>query len=251
MGRILILGGTKDARLLAQLCVDRLGPDTEVITSLAGRTRKPQAVAGTIRIGGFGGTAGLTDYIKNGEISVLVDATHPFASTISNNAAQAASKTGIPRVMIDRPIWGLPTELNVTRVPSLESAAATVKKRGSKNVFLTTGINGLDVFGALTSTRFVVRQIEDHEGSPPFDGARVIVQKPPFDVTDERNTMSAHGVDTLITKESGGSATEAKLQAAADLGIHVIMVERPALPAGETVSSPEEALGWISGALGS
>jgi precorrin-6A/cobalt-precorrin-6A reductase len=249
MAKVLILGGTKDARVLAGLCVDTLGPNTDVITSLAGRTKSPQAIAGTVRVGGFGGADGLGSYIQDKSISVLVDATHPFANTISKSAALAARNTGTPYVMIERPRWALPTGIRVTWVSSLEAAVTALRELAAKSVFITTGINGLDVFSALEDTQFVIRQIEDHEGPPPVTHAEIVVQKPPFDLDQERETMTAHNIDALVTKESGGGATEAKLEAASELGIPVVMIERPALPAGETVSSPQSALDWISRTL--
>ncbi len=245
MTRILILGGTRDARLLAGMCVDAYGPEAEVITSLAGRTRSPKVIAGKLRVGGFGGAEGLVEYINNEDISVLVDATHPFAKVITKHAITAANETGVAHVMLDRPVWTLPVELAVTRVPSLEASVLALRELGAKRAFIATGVHGLQVFDRLDDTQFIIRQIEKHEGPPPFAGALIIVQKPPFFLKEERETLAAHNIDVMVTKESGGRATEAKLMAAAELGIHVIMVERPPLPPGEKISSPEEALAWI------
>ncbi len=244
--RILILGGTKDARVLASLCVETWGSGVDVITSLAGRTRSPQTIAGNLRVGGFGGADGLIDYIQTENISILVDATHPFADTISRHAAIAAQETSTPLIMIERPAWVMPDSLQITRVPSLEAAASALSHGDFKSVFVTTGVNGLQVFADLPEIQFLVRQIEDHEGPPPFDHARIIVQKPPFKLDRERQTMVEQNIDVLVTKESGGEATEAKLVAANELGVHVIMIERPPLPDGHKVATPEAVINWIA-----
>jgi len=247
--KILILGGTADGRELAGLCVNQLGRDIEVISSLAGRTRAAKALAGTVRIGGFGGESGLSEYLIDQKIDALIDATHPFAATISRHAADAARIANVPRVVITRPRWELPKGLVVHLVPDMTGAAARVSALNTATVLVTTGVKGLDAFANRPGIRFVIRQIEDHESPPPFANAEIIVQRPPFDVAQEKQTMIKHNINALVTKESGGSATEAKLVAAQELDVPVVMIERPPLPDGNAVSTPHDALGWVRSTL--
>ncbi len=248
--KILILGGTAEARHLAGLCCDRMGNQAEVITSLAGRTRSAQALPGTVRIGGFGGRNGLEDFLKQDGIRAVVDATHPFAVNISAHGAAAARAVGLPHIMLERPKWSLPKGLVMETVSRIEDAPMAFGKLASGNVLVTTGVRGLETFGTCANIHFVIRQIEDHEGPLPFPGAEIIVQRPPYAREQEIALMRAHRIDTLLTKESGGTATEAKLLAAHELGVRVVLVERPPLPIGETASSVEEICVWLESKLG-
>lgn len=247
---VLILGGTADARQLAGLIKAQLGEQVRLTTSLAGRTKAPVDIEGDVRVGGFGGVAGLLGYIKAERVSCLVDATHPFAAIISQHAYEAAKEAGTPRLMIERPRWPLPNGLDIWRVSDMAAAADKLTKSGAGRVLITTGIQNLDVFSGLSHIRFLVRQIENHEEPLPLSNAETVVQKPPFTVEDECALMTENRIDTLVSKESGGKATEAKLIAAAKLGVRVIMVERPAPPPGDHVTSPEDAMTWVQGCLG-
>ncbi len=249
MPHILILGGTADARQLAALIQDRLGAHVRLTTSLAGRTKRPAALAGDLRVGGFGGVSGLVDYLAAEHVTLMIDATHPFAATISRHAVEAAREVGIPRLMIVRPQWQLPVALDVVRVSDMEAAAIALRTSGARRVLLTTGIQNLDVFARLPDIWFLIRQIEDHEKPLPLAHANTVIQKPPFTLEGERALMAEHEIDTVVSKESGGSATEAKLRAAAELGIRVVLIERPPMPMGENASSPEDALIWIEARL--
>lgn len=247
---VLILGGTAEARQLAGLITAQLDDQVRLTTSLAGRTKAPVDVEGDVRIGGFGGVTGLIEYIKAERVNCLIDATHPFAAVISQHAHEAAEKTGLSRLMIERPRWPLPDGLDIRRVSDLAAAADNLAKSEASRVLITTGIQNLDVFSELSHIRLLVRQIENHEEPLPLDNAETVVQKPPFTVEGECTLMTENGIDTLVSKESGGTATEAKLIAAAKLGIRVIMVERPAPPPGDHVATPEEAVTWLQGCLG-
>jgi precorrin-6A/cobalt-precorrin-6A reductase len=229
--RVLILGGTAEARELAAALAAR--PGVHVTTSLAGRVSRPGALAGDVRVGGFGGVRGLADWLREQRVDVLVDATHPFAAGITANAVQAAAASGVPAVVLRRPGWRPGPGDRWHLVPSLAAAADLLPHLGSR-AFLTTGRLGLASFAHLTDQHFVVRSVEPPE--PPMPPhTEVLLARGPFTVTDETALLREHLIDVLVTKDSGGSATAAKLTAARQLGLPVVMVERPVLPEGVSV----------------
>ncbi|ROP46822.1 cobalt-precorrin-6A reductase [Streptomyces sp. PanSC9] len=225
---VLILGGTTEARRLAAELAAR--PGVRVTTSLAGRVARPGALAGEVRTGGFGGAEGLADWLRAHRVDALVDATHPFAGTITANAARAAAATGVPAVVLRRPGWRAGPGDDWTSVPSLDAAARALPRFG-RRVFLSTGRLGLAAFAPLTDRHFVVRSV-DPPGPPLPPDAEVILARGPFTVADETELLRAHRIDVLVTKDSGGEATSAKLKAARDLRLPVLVVRRPALPPG-------------------
>ncbi|MET7289487.1 cobalt-precorrin-6A reductase [Streptomyces sp. NPDC005573] len=227
---VLILGGTTEARRLAADLAAL--PDVRVTTSLAGRVVRPGALDGDVRTGGFGGAEGLADWLRTHHVDALVDATHPFAASITANAARAAGATGVPAVVLRRPGWRPGPGDRWHLVPSLDAAAATLSRLGER-VFLTTGRLGLSAFAHLTDPHFVVRSVEPPE--PPLPPrTEVLLARGPFTLADERETLRAHRVDVLVTKDSGGAATAPKLTAARELGLPVVVVRRPELPPGVT-----------------
>ncbi|WAZ25431.1 cobalt-precorrin-6A reductase [Streptomyces cinnabarinus] len=227
---VLILGGTTEARELAAALTAL--PGLRVTTSLAGRVSRPGTVTGEVRIGGFGGAEGLARWLREEHVDALVDATHPFAAAITANAARAAAATGVPAVVLRRPGWRPGPEDRWHPVPSLEAAADLLPSLG-RRVFLTTGRLGLAAFAHLTDLHFVVRSVDPPE--PPLPPrTEVLLARGPFTVDDETALLSAHCVDVLVTKDSGGSATSAKLTAARHLALPVVVVRRPPLPEGVT-----------------
>jgi len=244
MRRILILGGTGDAAALATELAR--WPDVEVISSLAGRTQIPAIPDGTTRIGGFGGLAGLTAYLHQQQISHLIDATHPFAAQISWTAAEAAQAVGVARLMLVRPAWEKMPEDDWTEVES-HAAAAAVLPGLADRVFLTIGRQELGAFAHLTQIWFLMRMID-----PPLpDAARppgqLLLERGPFRLPDELALLSQHQIAAIVSKNSGGAATYAKIQAARKLGLPVVMVQPPPMPAGDRVSEIADALAWIQG----
>ncbi|MEW2258125.1 cobalt-precorrin-6A reductase [Streptomyces sp. NPDC047869] len=230
---VLILGGTTEARRLAAELAAR--PGVRVTTSLAGRVARPAPVPGEVRIGGFGGPEGLADWLRAHRVDVLVDATHPFAETITANAARAAAATGVRALVLRRPGWRSRPGDDWHFVRSLDAAAEALPRLG-RRVFLSTGRLGLAAFRHLTDLTFVVRSVDPPEPPLPPD-TRVVLARGPFTVTDETRLLRTHRIDVLVTKDSGGEATAAKLTAARDLGLPVIVVRRPEPPAGATVVS--------------
>ncbi|MFF9019896.1 cobalt-precorrin-6A reductase [Streptomyces eurythermus] len=236
---VLILGGTTEARRLAADLAVR--PGIRVTTSLAGRVARPGALPGEVRVGGFGGPEGLADWLREHRVDALVDATHPFAGTITAHAAHAARATGVPAVVLRRPGWRPGPGDRWYDVASLAGAAEALPGLGSR-VFLSTGRLGLAAFASLAGLHFLVRSVEPPEPPLPPD-TRVILARGPFTVPEETRLLRAHRIDVLVTKDSGGEATAAKLTAARDLGLPVIVVRRPPLPDGvEAVPDVASAL---------
>ncbi|MCC5614724.1 cobalt-precorrin-6A reductase [Nostoc sp. CHAB 5836] len=240
--RVLILGGTGDAAELAAKVTTIQG--LEVITSLAGRTREPSIPLGEVRVGGFGGVAGLASYLRVMEIDLLIDATHPFATQISFNAADAATEVGIPRLMLIRPPWEKVSGDRWIEVDSVQAAAASVANQAQR-VFLTVGRQELAAFAHLEEIWFVMRMID-----PPTDDALVppgilLCDRGPFTLNNERQILIHNKIDTIVSKNSGGDATKPKIIAARELGVKVVMINRPAIPPGAQVSNIDAALAWL------
>jgi precorrin-6A/cobalt-precorrin-6A reductase len=223
---VLILGGTTEARELAAALSAR--PDVRVTTSLAGRVTRPGALPGGVRVGGFGGPQGLAQWMRAHDVDALVDATHPFAETITANAARAAALTGVPAVVLRRPGWRPGPGDDWHPVASLDAAAALLPRLG-RRVLLTTGRLGLAAFAHLAGLHFVVRSVDPPEPPLPPD-TRVLLARGPFDVAGESALLREHRIDVLVTKDSGGAATAAKLTAARAQGLPVVVVRRPPLP---------------------
>ncbi|GAB2620484.1 precorrin-6A reductase [Paractinoplanes abujensis] len=218
---MLILGGTSEARALAAAL-----PGLTVISSLAGRTSAPRLPVGEVRIGGFGGVDGLVAYLRTERIDVLVDATHPFAAGISHNAAAAAALTGVPLIVLRRPGWTAQDADVWHRVRDLEEAAALLPRLG-RRVFLTTGRQGIAAFADVDAW-FLARSVEPP--APPRPARlEVLLDRGPYTLDGERRLLAAHEIDVLVTKDSGGP--DAKLTAARERGIPVVVVNRPATPA--------------------
>lgn len=237
--RILILGGTGEARELAA----RLAAEgADVISSLAGRVSAPRLPAGRVRIGGFGGADGLAEYLRAEGITRVVDATHPFAGTITANAAKAAPRAGVPLLVLRRPAWDADPSWDT--VPDIGAAAAAVRTWDGDTVFLTTGRRDLGVFAADDRHLFLARTVDPPDGPVP-PRMTLILDRGPYTVESETRLMREHGIGLLVTKNSGGPMTEAKLRAARDLAVKVVMVARPPLPPGSVVAATvAEAARW-------
>ncbi len=240
--RVLILGGTAEAAALARALAGE--PRVAVTTSLAGRTRAPAELPGAVRRGGFGGAAALADYLEARAVDLLVDATHPFAARISRNAAQACAAAGVPRLVLARPPWTAREGDRWTPVPDAEAAAAALPGLG-RRVFLTIGRQELAAFTGLDAVWFLVRLVEPPEDPIPLKDFRLVLGRGPFSPAQETALLRAQAIEAVVSKNSGGAGTYAKIEAARGLGLPVVMVERPALTEGETVETVAAALAWI------
>ncbi|MFI9503169.1 cobalt-precorrin-6A reductase [Nocardia sp. NPDC052566] len=234
------MGGTREARELAEIASGERGFD--IVSSLAGRVRDPVLPAGAVRLGGFGGADGLRDWLAANGIEVVIDATHPFAGTMSAHAATAAASLGLPLLHVRRPGWSERQGDNWIRVPDLAGAAAAEL---GERVFLTIGRQGVGAFAALTQPWFLIRSIDPPTGPLP-PNHELLLARGPFTAQDEGRLLTRQRIDVLVTKDSGGELTEAKLEAARAVGIPVVMIDRPALPAGAAVvAEVADAWQWL------
>jgi precorrin-6A/cobalt-precorrin-6A reductase len=241
--RVLILGGTIDA---SQLAIQASAiPGIEVIVSLAGRTRQPAKINVETRIGGFGGTSGLVTYLQDNAIALLIDATHPYAAQISFNAVEAAKICGIPHLMLVRPEWQPTQEDRWIEVDDLK-AATNLLPGLAKRVFLTIGRQELAVFADLEDIWFLMRAIDPPEANTPIPKGQLLLQRGSFSLADERKLLQQYQIEAIVSKNSGGEATYAKIIAARELNLSVVMVKRPIMPSGTRVTDVENALGWLN-----
>jgi precorrin-6A/cobalt-precorrin-6A reductase len=246
---LLILGGTGEGRRLAERAVAEFGEQLQVITSLAGRTADPVPVAGTLRQGGFGGAAGLAAYLRDNKVDLLIDATHPFADQISRNAAQAAAAAGVPRLAIVRPPWRPHPGDHWIEVANAPAAAEAVRPLG-RRIWLTLGTADIEAFAALTDHWFLVRRVDPPPEALPLPQAEILLARGPFALADEKRVLAKYRIDAVVSRASGGAATEAKLDAAREAGLPVVMIARPPPPPAPTVATVDSALRWLHERLG-
>jgi precorrin-6A/cobalt-precorrin-6A reductase len=238
---ILILGGTAEARELASALV---AAGEDVLTSLAGRVNRPALPVGRVRIGGFGGVDGLSAFLTANRIRALVDATHPFAAQISANAAAASACAGTPLLRLERPGWAdHPLAADWTWVPDIPAAMRAAE--AARRPFITTGRQSLQSFLFWSSRAVVARTVDP----PPFELPStwtLITSRGPYPDETERQLLINYDIDALITKDSGGTHTVAKLEAASDLSIPVVIIQRPPSAAGGMpATNVDQALAWV------
>ncbi|HEV7373042.1 cobalt-precorrin-6A reductase [Arenibaculum sp.] len=239
--RVLILGGTAEASALAGGAV---AAGHDVLTSLAGRTSRPALPAGRVRIGGFGGPEGLAAFLDAERIDALVDATHPFAATISANAERACRLRPTPRLMLLRPAW---TRQDGDRwLDAGDMAEAARLLPAGARVFLAVGRQELDAFAGRPDTWFLLRVVDPPEAPPPLARHELVLGRGPFRLEDELALLARHRIGWIVAKNAGGEGSGAKLAAARRLGLPVVMVRRPGPPPGPRVPSAEGALDWLA-----
>jgi precorrin-6A/cobalt-precorrin-6A reductase len=246
MSRILILGGTTEARELAERLANR--SELEVVVSLAGRTKSPAPQPAPVRSGGFGGAAGLADYLIREKIDALIDATHPYADVISANASAAARQSGVPLLALRRPAW---VAVGGDLWEEVADVAAAVRMLGSRprRVFVTLGRNEL---GSLTDAPqhfYLIRSVDPIDPPLPLPQAIYLTARGPFTEADDRALMVLHGIDVVIAKNSGGTASYGKIAAARALGIEVIMLRRPPPSDAPAVETVDAVIAWLDHAL--
>ena len=242
MRNILILGGTTEARRLAERLATR--DDLATTLSLAGRTATPAALPVPVRSGGFGGVEGLADYLKTERIAVLIDATHPYAAVISASAARAATITGTPLAAFRRPPW---ERLEADRWTVVADVTDAVQALGEKprRVFLALGRKEIAPFAQAPQHHYLVRSVDPIDPPLAVPHAEYILARGPFSEADDRALLAAHAIEIVVSKNSGGSATYGKIAAARALGIEVVMLRRPLLPEVPQVETVEAALAFI------
>jgi precorrin-6A/cobalt-precorrin-6A reductase len=241
---VLILGGTTEASAVArQVAGDpRLAP----ILSLAGRTATPRAQPIATRTGGFGGIDGLVRFLRDEAIDAVIDATHPYADQMSAHAVAACRETGVTLASLVRPEWRAEAGDRWQVVPSFEAAARALGAT-PRRVFLSLGRQELHVFAAAPQHHYIARLIErpEREDLPP--DLRLLQARGPFDRESELRLLTDERIDVMVSKNSGGDATYAKIEAARALGLPVVMISRPHKPAGHILASVEEAIAWLHG----
>ncbi|MDO3431711.1 cobalt-precorrin-6A reductase [Rhizobium sp. CBN3] len=240
--RILILGGTSEARLLAEALAAR--DDCDILLSLAGRTEKPAVQPVPVRIGGFGGAMALAEFLKAGSYGLLIDATHPFAERISKNAAFAAEAAAIAAIALRRPGW---QRLPGDRWREAQSIPAAIAALGQspRHVFLATGRQGAHHAEVAPQHHYLIRSVDPVERPLRLANVEYILDRGPFTLESECTLLRRHHIDVIIAKNSGGTATYAKIEAARLLGIEVMMVARAPSPIITSVETVEAALAAI------
>lgn len=238
---ILILGGITEAYALARELVNQ--PEVRVISSLAGRTGNPRLPVGEVRIGGFGGPEGLAAYLRDNHIDAVVDCTHPFAARMGWNAAQGCAAAGVPLLRLERPAWVRQDGDLWDDVDDWPEAVALVGAQ-SKRVLMAVGRQELEPFAGLDHVWFLIRSVEAPDPMPPFAQAEILLARGPFTLESERELLTTCRVDTIICKNSGGP-TDAKLTVARELGLRVVIKNRPRRPDTPKAASVDEALDWL------
>jgi len=244
---ILILGGTTEARLLGQHLAARA--EFSVTLSMAGRTASPAAQSVPVRRGGFGGIAGLIRYLRHQDVIALIDATHPYAPTISAHALSAALQSHTPILALRRPAW---TAVDGDRWIEVEDAEGAVRGLGPKprNVFLALGRQEIAAFASAPQHRYLIRSVDPVEPPLPVPYALYIQERGPFDDEMELALLRAHAIDVVVAKNSGAQATYGKIAAARTLGMPVMMLRRPPEAAMPAVATVDEAMAWLDHVLG-
>lgn len=242
----MILGGTGEAVELAAKVAAT--PGITAISSLAGRTRQATTASGSTRVGGFGGVTGLIDYLRQQRIDLSIDATHPFADGISGNAAAAATAVGIPHLQLVRPAWE-PTQGDRWLDVASHEAAAGILPSLAERIFLSIGRQELEKYAHLRDLWFLMRAIDRPLPDAPMPPGAFLAERGPFSVDSERVLLQDYRIGAIVSKNSGGNATYAKIIAARELGIPVVMVRRPPMPPGMRVGNVDSALRWLSAKL--
>ncbi|MFZ1922082.1 MAG: cobalt-precorrin-6A reductase [Xanthobacteraceae bacterium] len=246
MPRLLILGGTTEARLLGERLAKR--GNVAVTLSLAGRTASPVPHAVPVRIGGFGGAAGLADHLIAECVTALIDATHPYASVISQNAAEAARQTGVAFMTLRRPPW---TAVAGDRWTGVADTADAVRALGEtpRRVFVALGRNELAPFINAPQHFYLIRSVDPVEPPLPLPHTSYVTARGPFSKANDRALMETHGIDVVIAKNSGGNAAYGKIAAARALGIAVILLRRPEVSTAPAVETIDDVIDWLDHAL--
>jgi precorrin-6A/cobalt-precorrin-6A reductase len=240
--RVLILGGTAEANRLARALAN--DPDIDAVLSYAGRTENPTLPPIAWRLGGFGGIDGLANYLRAENIARVVDATHPFAAQMSAHAIAACTKAGVPLLALERLPWQRAPGDRWIEVDDLKAAAEALGA-APRRVFLGIGRQQLEIFAAHPQHAYLVRLVDPPRAPVPLPDAEVIVARGPFDRAGDRAMLANHRTEFVVAKNAGGDSASAKIEAARDLALPVVMVRRPFIPARETVETVADVLRWL------
>lgn len=239
---LLILGGTVEASAMARACAEA---GIAATLSYAGRVARPKPQPVPVRVGGFGGVAGLAEWLRGNGITHLVDATHPFAAQMSRHAIAAAAQTGVAHVALTRPPWHPGPGDRWQRVEDIAGAVAALQGPGQR-VMLALGRMHLAAFAGAPQHDYLLRLVDPPDSPPPLPRHTIVLDRGPFVPEADAALMQAHGIQRIVSKNAGGSGAEAKLVAARLLGLPVVMIDRPALPPRHDVFTPGAVLDWVA-----
>ena len=238
---VLVLGGTTEASALAAELARHAIAAT---LSYAGRVRNPRAQPVAVRVGGFGGAQGLADYLRVNAVTHLVDATHPFAATMSGNAVRAAAMAGLPLIALTRPAWAPVAGDRWHTVADIDAAVIALAGP-ARRIMLATGRMHVEAFAAQPQHHYLLRFVDAPDVAPALPHHTLVVDRGPFDVAGDVRLMRDHAIDVVVSKNAGGSGAEAKLVAARQLSVPIIMIDRPVIPARAQVDSVADVLRWL------
>ena len=236
-----MLGGTTEASLLARALA---AARSDAVFSYAGRTAEPVAQPLPQRIGGFGGIAGLITYLRDQNITHVIDATHPFAAQMSHHAATACQILALPLAALERPAWQPQQGDMWNAVQTIEDAVEYLPSAPA-NIFLAIGRQHLHLFSAAPQHHYLMRLVDTASG-PLLPQSTAVIGRGPFQFADDLTLLQDHNIDIVVTKNSGGTGADAKLTAARTLGLSVIMVNRPALPDRPSFATVAEVMHWLA-----
>lgn len=239
---LLILGGARGASALAARIADT---GMDAVLSYAGRVASPRAQPIPTRSGGFGGAEGLAAYVLDNEITHIIDATHPFAARMSQNAIAASDRTGVPLIALTRPEWAATEGDKWFHVPDMATAADTLSGDASR-IFLAIGRTEIAAFITQPQHHYLLRFVDAPNAEPPLANHTVVIDRGPFDLASDRALLEAHDIELIVSKNSGGEGARAKIDAARELGLPVLMVDRPKLPDRIETDSIEVIMTWIA-----
>lgn len=227
------------ARALAEAGVN-------AIYSYAGRTEAPVAQPLPVRVGGFGGVEGLAAYLTAERITHLVDATHPFAAQMSRNAVDACAATGTPLVALEREPWQAREGDRWTHVQDLAEAVNALGD-APRRVFLAIGRQNLDVFAVAPQHHYLLRLVDPPTEPLPLPQAKAVIARGPFTVEGDRALLQDHRIEVIVAKNAGGAGAEAKLVAARELGVPVVLIDRPVVTDRRLARTVDEVMAWLTG----
>ncbi|WP_333815185.1 cobalt-precorrin-6A reductase [Tabrizicola sp.] len=241
MPRILLLGGTTEAARMARALAEA---GADAVYSYAGRTEAPVAQPLPVRTGGFGGVAGLAGYLRAEGITHLIDATHPFAAQMSRNAVAACAATGTPLIALEREPWQADKGDLWTHVPDLPAAVAALGQ-APRRVFLAIGRQNLSAFAAAPQHHYLLRLVDPPTEALPLPDAEAVIARGPFTVEGDRALLRDHRIEMIVAKNAGGAGAEAKLTAARELGLPVVLIDRPQVPERRVARTVAEVMAWL------
>jgi len=241
MTGILLLGGTTEASALAK-ALAVAGRDA--VFSYAGRTARPVSQPLPLRIGGFGGVAGLVEYLRAEGIRHVVDATHPFAAQMSTNAVAACAEAGVRLCALERQPWQAGEADDWRHVADMAAAVEALPEQGAR-VFLAIGKQNLDGFAAKSGNHYLLRLVDEPEAALPLPDCELVIARGPFDATADQALIEQHRITHIVSKNAGGVGAEAKLQAARALGVPIVMIDRPQVPDRQILRSVDAVMTWL------